>query len=137
MRLAFDRPGRICVLARRLALHLADPKAWLADAELGRLPDEVEEKGFRGSHGVLRVGDGVRSGPSPGPWTAPTEGIARLLVMCGGVSSAPNPSSAIADSMPAVSWTCSIGTLRTTMAMTSPFESLQPAHITYQSPGGA
>ena len=53
------------------------------DAELGRLPDEVEEEGFRGSHGVLRVGDGARSGPSPGRWTAPAEGTARLLVMCG------------------------------------------------------
>ena len=39
------------------------------DAELGRLPDEVEEKGFRGSHGVLRVGDGRGPDPlrAPGP----------------------------------------------------------------------
>ena len=51
------------------------------DVELGRLPDEVEEEGFRGSHGVLRVGDGARSGPSPGPGPRPTEGPARLLVM--------------------------------------------------------
>ena len=53
------------------------------DAELGALPDEVEEEGFRGAHGVLRVGDGARSGRAPGPWTAPAGGTARLLAVCG------------------------------------------------------
>ena len=41
------------------------------DAELRRLPDEVEEEGFRGAHGMLRV-SGKRPGPTPGlPGTAP------------------------------------------------------------------
>ena len=35
------------------------------DAELRRLPDEVEEEGFTGAHGMLRIG-GTRPGPSPG-----------------------------------------------------------------------
>ena len=34
------------------------------DAELGGLPDEIEEKGFRGAHGMLRVG-GTGRGPGP------------------------------------------------------------------------
>ena len=42
------------------------------DAELRRLADEVEEEGFRGSHGMLRV-SGTRSGPTPGyPGPHPT-----------------------------------------------------------------
>ena len=35
------------------------------DAELRRLPDEVEEEGFRGAHGMLRI-SGTRPGPTPG-----------------------------------------------------------------------
>ena len=35
------------------------------DAELRRLPDEVEEEGFRGAHGMLRI-SGTRPGPTQG-----------------------------------------------------------------------
>ena len=42
------------------------------DAELGRVPDEVEEEGFRGAHGILRM-SGTRPGPTPGyPGPHPT-----------------------------------------------------------------
>ena len=48
------------------------------DAELRRLPDEVEEEGFRG---MLRIG-GTRSGPTPGyPGPHPTQRATRLLAM--------------------------------------------------------
>ena len=51
------------------------------DAELRRLPDEVEKEGFRGSHGMLRIG-GTRPGPTPGyPGPHPTQRFTRLLAM--------------------------------------------------------
>ena len=51
------------------------------DAELWRLPDEVEEEGFRGAHGMLRV-SGTRPGPTPGyPGPHPTQRSTRLLAM--------------------------------------------------------
>ena len=51
------------------------------DAELGGLADEVEEEGFRGAHGMLRV-SGTRPGPTPGyPGPHPTQRSTPLLVM--------------------------------------------------------
>ena len=51
------------------------------DAELRRLPDEVEEEGFRGAHEMLRV-SGTRPGPTPGyPGPHPTQRSTRLLAM--------------------------------------------------------
>ena len=51
------------------------------DAKLRRLPDEVEEEGFRGAHGMLRIG-GTRPGPTPGyPGPHPTQRFTRLLAM--------------------------------------------------------
>ena len=51
------------------------------DAELGRVPDEVEEEGFRGAHGFLRIG-GTRPGPTPGyPGPHPTQRSTRLLAV--------------------------------------------------------
>ena len=48
------------------------------DAKLRRLPDEVEEEGFRGAHGMLRM-SGTRSGPTPGyPGPHPTQRFTRL-----------------------------------------------------------
>ena len=52
--------------------------------ELGCLPDEVEEEGFRGAHDGLRIG-GTGYGPDPlgvvGP--RPAEGASPLFAMCG------------------------------------------------------
>ena len=51
------------------------------DAELGRLPDKVEEEGFRGAHGMLRI-SGTRPGPTPGsPGPHPTQRAPRLLAI--------------------------------------------------------
>ena len=48
------------------------------DAKLRRLPDEVEEEGFRGAHGMLRI-SGTRPGPTPGyPGPHPTQRSTRL-----------------------------------------------------------
>ena len=58
------------------------------DAELGGLPDEIEEKGFRGAHGMLRVGG---TGRGPGPLRASRD--------CA-PPDAPLPSSRCAQGMP-------------------------------------
>ena len=51
------------------------------DAKLRRLPDEVEEEGFTGAHGMLRF-SGTRPGPTPGyPGPHSTHCSTRLLAM--------------------------------------------------------
>ena len=51
------------------------------DAELRGLLDEVEEEGFRGAHGMLRI-SGTRPGPTPGyPGPHPTQRSTPLLAM--------------------------------------------------------
>ena len=62
------------------------------DAELRRLPDEVEEEGFRGAHGMLRIG-GTRSrahsglpGTAPHPTLHATPGDAKASVQNIGVA---------------------------------------------------
>ena len=53
-------PRRAAMAPRSGVCALVD-----GDAELGRVPDEVEEECFRGAHVILRIG-GTRSGPTPG-----------------------------------------------------------------------